>query len=167
MVTAVTWTAVPCIRNVMRLMTPNRARKSPKMLTNCASHRVRNGRCLRIACGLRAGAVLEAVMVRTISYKPAMTTTGGRRRRDVSRPPSQAFRLLQVLSYEIQHVLPVQPEHATGAGAVPIESERRDPGDHVARGEVVRAARVTEARAAGRGVVREQQGVIPHDAAVD
>ena len=69
MVTAVTWTAVPCIRKVMRLMTPNRARKSPKMLTNCASHRVRNGQCLRIACGLSAGVGLRAVMVRTISLR--------------------------------------------------------------------------------------------------
>src|ERR1700759_1743273 len=42
-VTVVTSTAVPCQRNVIRLITPNSARKSPKMLTNCAIHNVRKG----------------------------------------------------------------------------------------------------------------------------
>src|SRR5438552_8517353 len=79
-----------------------------------------------------------------------------------SLPPSDAATrlagLLQVLSHEIQHVLPVQAEHAAGAGAIAVEPERRHAGDHVARAEVVRPARVAEAGAARRGVVREQQG---------
>src|SRR6476469_8199119 len=45
MVTAVTRTHATCSVKVIRLMTPKRARKSPKMLTNWASQSVRNGLC--------------------------------------------------------------------------------------------------------------------------
>src|SRR5437763_16600207 len=42
--TIATSLARPCNRKVIRLMTPKRARKSPKMLTNCATQMVRNAR---------------------------------------------------------------------------------------------------------------------------
>jgi hypothetical protein len=63
MVTVVTSTGVPCQRNVMRLMTPKRARKSPKTLTNCASQSVRNGLYFRMVFAVKAvGAVAGEVI---------------------------------------------------------------------------------------------------------
>src|SRR5215469_2670960 len=55
MVTTVTCTGLPCQRKVIRLMTPNKARKSPKMLTNWAIQRVRNGRCWSTVLMVYAG----------------------------------------------------------------------------------------------------------------
>src|SRR6478736_4495838 len=48
----------------MRLITPKRARKSPKTLTNCASQSVRNGLYFKIVFTVKAcGVGAEALMI--------------------------------------------------------------------------------------------------------
>ena len=46
-ITTATSAGVPCSLNVIRLMTAKMARKSPKMLTNCAIQMVRKAGCWR------------------------------------------------------------------------------------------------------------------------
>src|SRR5258708_26482001 len=62
MLTAVTCTGVPCQRKVIKAITPNRARKSPKILTNWASQRVRNGLSRRIVFSGYAGGGVEVAI---------------------------------------------------------------------------------------------------------
>src|SRR2546429_4741786 len=79
-----------------------------------------------------------------------------------------SMRLLsQVLSHKVEHVLPVEAEHAPRAAARAVQPERGHAADHVARPDEVGPARIAEAGAPGGRVVREQQREIPHDAAVD
>src|SRR3970040_1716344 len=80
---------------------------------------------------------------------------------------SLLMRLRQVSVDEVAHVLPVRSEHAAGATARPIETERRDPSYDVRAAQVVRAARVAEAGATGIGVVRQEQREVADEARVD
>src|SRR6266849_266406 len=63
MVTAVTCTAVPCQRNVIHAITPNKARKSPKILTNWASQRVRNALSRKTVFSVYAGTGVEVAIL--------------------------------------------------------------------------------------------------------
>src|SRR5215471_1875651 len=78
MVTAVTWTAFPCMVNVIMLITPNKARKSPKMLTNCASHSVRNARCFRMVFREYWGAAAAGVAIVFLAYLKLTFRASGR-----------------------------------------------------------------------------------------
>ena len=73
------------------------------------------------------------------------------------RGPLYESVLLHELPHEIQHVLAVQPEHAARPTARAVEPERRHARDHVAAPQIIGAPRITEAGAARRRVVRQQQ----------
>src|SRR5258708_17281124 len=68
MVIVVTSSTVPCQRYVIIRITPKSARKSPKMLTNWASHMMRNGRCCRIVLRVYGVGVGEAAILERIKF---------------------------------------------------------------------------------------------------
>src|SRR2546430_17733112 len=79
-----------------------------------------------------------------------------------------SMRLLsQVLAPKVEHVLPVEAEHAPRAAARAVQPERGHVADHVARPDEVGPARIAAARDPGGRVAREQQREIPHEAAVE
>src|SRR5437868_13096510 len=60
-ITFVTWSGVPCHLKVIRLITPKTARKSPRVLTSCASHSRLKPEILRTSGNERGAGELEAV----------------------------------------------------------------------------------------------------------
>ncbi len=74
---------------------------------------------------------------------------------------------LDVLSDKIQDVLSVHAEDASCATASSVEAERGYSGYDAAGTQEVWPAGVAEARAARRGVVRQQQREIPRETRID
>ena len=61
----------------------------------------------------------------------------------------------------------IYTEYTTGTGAIAIEAKGCHPADNIGITDEVRAARVTEAGAAGGMVVGQQKGEIAYNASID
>ena len=57
---------------------------------------------------------------------------------------------------KIQHILPIYPEYAARATTRPVQAKGGHPGNNHTVANKVRAAGVTKAGTAGRGVIRQQ-----------
>jgi len=68
---------------------------------------------------------------------------------------------------EVENILPVDTEYATGPGTISIDTKGGNGSDNIAGAKEVRAARVTEAGSAGIRIVGKQEGEIACEAGID